>query len=80
MNKLIAFAFVAAVTTPLMGVTPILSAAAGFQDMTEPAARYDLDGAIEIPVSANELAECRATLESVFIGGGTPEVRCVVTG
>lgn len=80
MKKLIAIAFAAALTTPLMGVAPILSSAAGFQDVTEPASRYDLDGMIEIPVSAAEMADCRATLESVFVGGGTPAVRCVISG
>ncbi|PSK87266.1 hypothetical protein CLV79_103317 [Limimaricola soesokkakensis] len=85
MNKLIAIAFAAAITMPLMGVAPILSSAAGFADVTEPAARYDLDGSIEIPVTAAELADCRATLEQVFVGAeggaaGSPSVRCVVIG
>ncbi|GAD54114.1 MAG: hypothetical protein ACJASC_001137 [Limimaricola cinnabarinus] len=81
MKKPIAIALAAALTMPLMGIAPILSTAAGFADVTEPAARYDLDGAIDIPVSAAELDECRATLEQVFVGtGGNPSVRCVIAG
>lgn len=82
MKKPIAIALAAALPMPLMGVAPILSSAAGFADMTEPASRYDLDGVIEIPVAAAEIEDCRATLEQVFIGGGSedaaaPSVRCV---
>ena len=77
----IAAACAALLTMPLMGVAPILSSAAGFADVTEPAGRYDLDSTIEIPVAAEELAECRATLEQVFVGAaGNPSVQCVVTG
>ncbi|MGR3465467.1 hypothetical protein [Limimaricola sp.] len=85
MKTPIAIAIAAALTMPLMGVAPILSSAAGFTDVTEPAGRYDLDGTIEVPVTAAELSDCRATLEQVFVGGeagaaDSPSVRCVVAG
>ncbi|SDE43382.1 hypothetical protein [Limimaricola pyoseonensis] len=82
----------AALTMPLMGAAPILSAT-GWADVTEPASRYDLDGTIEIPVAEAELERCRATLEQVFVGSPVeaeaepveaamtgPAVRCVVAG
>ncbi len=92
MKLLTATALCAALTMPLMGVAPILTdAAAGWTDVTEPASRYDLDAVIEIPVSAADLDECRATIESVFLTAPTkdataipvsdtagPSVRCVL--